>query len=228
MSEDDTEPKPEKAEKVVKKAKKGTDYTAPKKNEQKSDGEYPIEKLEIVTTVKAKKEGLGAKIKNLLIAADLRTVAHYVGYEVLIPAARAMVVDSAIKGVERMFGETRQRGIGVRHSQSRVTYGGIVNRDRGNYRDEMTRPPSRGAQYPRPDHNDFIFESRDQADAVLDEMFNILNHYDVVTVGALKDLIGFPQSHTDQKFGWESLKGSEIRNISAGWLLDLPPAQPID
>ena len=223
MSEDEKETAKEEKE------KKGTDYTAPKKKGKNKDVPEldKIEKLDIVGEVRVKKPGLGEKIKTLFIAADFKTVMHYVGYDVLLPAARAMIVDSATKGVERlMFGETaRRRGIGMGHG-SRVTYGGIVNRDRGEYRDQITRPPD-PTRYPRPERNDFIFHSREEADAVLDELYNLLSVYEIVTVGALKDLMGLPQAHTDQKFGWESLKGSDIRNVHNGWLLDLPPAQPI-
>ncbi len=52
-----------------------------------------IEKV-VVTDVIIQKRGVGRKFKDLIIAADFRSVLHYVAYDVCVPAARNMVFDA--------------------------------------------------------------------------------------------------------------------------------------
>lgn len=206
--------------------KQGTDYTkAAEKRRQPGDRQKKKEVAKVVKEpVKEHKRGVVSKIKDLFVAADFRTVLQYVGYEVLIPAARNMVVDTATKGVERMmYGEARRRSIG---QGSRMTYQSPINRSRDDWRDPRTRPPS-GTQFPRHDRKDYILQSKGDADSVLEEMYNLLSMYEVVSVADLKDMVGFPTSHIDNKWGWVDLSGTEIRQVREGWLIDLPREEPI-
>jgi len=217
----------------TKPTKTGVDYTNPKQRNQhpkKVDGaEKKVEKV-IQGDVVVHKRGIGQKFKDLFVAADFRTVLRYVGYDVLIPAARDMIVDSAVKGVERMmYGESSRFRRGVHNTTgSRITYSTPPNRgDRVEYgRDPRTSPPDR-SKFPRPNRPDFLVQSKQEAETILDELYNLLNVWDVVSVADLKALAGFPSVHTDQKWGWTSLSGSDVRQMRDGWFVDLPPAEPI-
>lgn len=184
-----------------------------------------VEKV-VVGEVIVKKKSLGQKIKDTFIEMDIRSVTRYVISEVLIPAARNMIVDASTKGVERMmYGDKGHQRRGYAGG-SRFTYNSPVQRT--DYRSPLTRPPSQlGSPHPRAGRNDFILASRDEAATVLERMNDILEMYDVVSVADLNDLVGFPTSYVDQKWGWTFLGDTHIRQIREGFMIDLPPAEPI-
>ncbi len=57
---------------------------------QKETAVVPPKNVErvIVSEVIVQKRGLGRKFKDLFIAADFKSVVHYVAYDVCIPAAK--------------------------------------------------------------------------------------------------------------------------------------------
>lgn len=208
----------------------GTDYTKPtskRKRPSTTDDAVPEKKIKKVVsgTVKVEKRGIGSKIKDLFVAADFRSVMGYVIYDIMIPAARNMIVEGAARGAERLiYGEShgRRRAFGP-GERSRITYNSPINRDN---REPRMRQPERGP-YPRQQRNDYIFESRQDADEVLDSMYNILGVFDSVSVGDVNEMVGFPTNHADQKWGWQDLRGVEVRQIRDGWMIDLPPPESL-
>jgi hypothetical protein len=203
----------------------------PQANSHKAIEAQAKDKVEKVVQgeVITKKKSLGRKFKDLFIGADARSVVYGVFTDVLLPAARNVIVDATTKGVERLiYGDSnapnrRIYGSGV----PRVTYNTPV--DRG-YRHPLTRPPSS-----RPstrnvrsrDSEEIILESREEAETVLERMSDIINAYGIVSVADLYDLVGIPSRHTDNKWGWERLSGASVRPVREGFLLDLEPAEPI-
>lgn len=187
----------------------------------------PDKKIEKVIKgeVVVKKKNLGQKIKDTFVEADFRSVARYVVSDVLIPAARNMIVDASTKGIERMmYGDRaphRRPGFGP----PRMTYGGSPLRT--DYRSPATRPPVQGARFPRAGQQDFVLESKDEAMNVLQSMHDILEMYEEVSVADFHELMGLPTSHVDQKWGWRNLVNSNVKPIREGWLIDLPPVEPI-
>jgi hypothetical protein len=79
------------------------------------------------------------------------------------------------------------------------------------------------------DEEELIFNLRSDAQAVLEEMYERLEEYDSVSVGDLMSMLDKPSTHTDQKWGWEDLQGSEIRTVrGGGYLLRLPKIVQLD
>jgi hypothetical protein len=205
------------------------DYQSNSKNKKELAEVVPDKKIEKVVKgdVVVHKKSLGRRFKDIFIEADLRSVTRYIASEVLIPAFRNMVVDGASKGVERMmYGDTAVRRRNYGHLGSRITYNNPINRG---YRNA---PPSRapmgvvGASS-RASHDDFVLESREEADLVIERMSDILDTYEVVSVADLNELVGFQSSHVDNKWGWFHLGNVHVRQIREGYLIDLPPAEPI-
>lgn len=196
-----------------------------KAKEPKEEPKKDIQKV-VVGEVVVKKKSIGQKIKDTFIEADFRSVTRYIVSEVLIPAARNMIVDSATKGVERMmYGD---RGYGKPRHYSGASRGIYQSSPlRTDYRHPATRPPSQLSRSSRLDRNDFILASREEATAVLESMHDIMEQYEVVSVADLNELVGFPTSHIDQKWGWLYLGNISIRQIREGFLIELPPAEPI-
>lgn len=207
-----------------------TDYQGnSKKLKAGKEVDVPEKKIEKVIKgeVVVKKKSLSAKIKETFVEADFKSVFGYVVNEVLIPAAREMIVTASTKGVERMIYGDRGPRRGSGYGPTRSSYGGSPLRT--DYRSASTRPPSQiGAQrYPRAGRNDYFIETREEAMDVLQMMHDILEMYDEVSVADYNAMLDIPSVHTDEKWGWKNLVDSHVRPTRDGYLIELPPAQPI-
>ena len=205
------------------------DYQA---NSHKSKAPVPSEPREpkvvekVVTgEVVTRKKSLGRKFKDLFISTDAKGVVAYICTDVLLPAARNMIVDGASKGVERlMYGENtaqrRQYGQGPR-----ITYNSPVNRGQMSYPGAVA---NRGrAQTPRQSHDDVVLSSREEAETVVERMHDLISQYEAVSVADFNELVGLPSNHTDNKWGWLYLRGVSVQQVRDGYLINLPPIEPI-
>lgn len=80
----------------------------------------------------------------------------------------------------------------------------------------------------REEFDDLVFETRDEAGAVLEKMYDMLDEYKLVSVADLNSMIGETPKHTDHKWGWEDLQGSHIKMVRDGYLLILPKTIALD
>jgi hypothetical protein len=81
----------------------------------------------------------------------------------------------------------------------------------------------------RHDFDELIIPSRQEAEEVIDRMFDLLSRYGEVSVADLYELTGIQSSHTDMKWGWRELRGTKaIRLRQGGFLLDLPEPEPLN
>jgi hypothetical protein len=203
------------------------DYAGNAKKNKVEKPDKPEKAVERVISgpVVVKKKSIGEKVKDLFIEADFKNVARYVVYEVLLPAARNTIVDASTKGIERMmYGESaiRRKSYGI---GPRITYNSPINRG---YREGIPRttppPPPRASHHAR---EEFILSSREEAELVLERMTDIIDNYETVSVADLNDLVGFPTSHIDNKWGWQDLTDVQVRQIRDGYLIDLPQPEPL-
>ena len=145
--------------------------------------------------------------------------------EVVIPAVQETMIDAFQGGIERLIrGETRPRRSGM------MPYS---NPPRVNYQGMSTSPPtsrtiSRQSRT-RHDFGEIVIQSRQEAEEVIDRMFDILSRYGTVTVADLYELTGIQSGHTDTKWGWNSLRGAKAARLrTGGFLLDLPDPELLD
>ncbi len=193
---------------------------------QKPEAETPEEKkVEPVVKgeVTRRKKPLGKRFHETFFGGDARGTAHYVVASVLIPAAKDMLVESGSQFIERLvFGESR-KGSAHRSPNPRghISYN-MIGSD---------RPPaaqmSRRARA-RHDFDEIVMQSRGEAEEVLDRMYDLLNRYEQVSVADLYELTGIQSAHTDQKWGWMDLRGSQVmRTRQGGYVVDLPEPNPL-
>jgi hypothetical protein len=69
---------------------------------------------------------------------------------------------------------------------------------------------------------DIVLGTKEEAELVLQNLRNVLDKYDRVSLADLYDLVGLATTHFDNKQGWTSLGVVEVRQIRDGWILDLP------
>lgn len=201
----------------------------PPNSETSKRGKVEAKNIERVTTsdVKTRKKSLRKQFSETFVAGDTKSAIQYVIFEVLLPAAKDMIVEAGAQGIEKLiFGDSRRRG--GRVPQAGATGYVSYNRMSGAVRPAGTdRILSRQA---RAGHNfdEIILDQRAEAEEVIDKLFEVVSRYGAATVADLYDLVGLAPTHTDHKWGWSDLHGAGVSRVRGGYLLDLPEPSPID
>lgn len=199
-------------------------------NSRKATGEP--KRVERVTSGNAvrRRQPLGKQFKSTFIGGDGKTALQYVIFNVFIPSAKETLVEGAHSWIEKLiYGDHRpgRRGLGAPPSGA---YGYV------NYQQQSQRPsrPQLPQQLPRSirarqTFDEIVIPSRQEAEEVLDRLFDLISKYESVTVADLYELTGLASSHTDHKWGWEDLQGSTVGRLrGGGYLLNLPEPQSLE
>lgn len=200
----------------------------PKKQAAKAE-EAPEKNIEQVTTgeVTVKEKGMGSRLRSLFFGEDFRNVARYVTGEVLLPAARNLIVDMTTRGVERaVYGEAPRRQKAPNYYGHTSYHTPVQRATQMMLPDQPPHYPPARPSSPRPGR-DLIVHSRDEAELVVERMMDIVKSYEVVSVADVNKLVGIESNHTDHKWGWFFLGTVQVRQTRNGYLIDLPPAEPI-
>lgn len=183
------------------------------KEEQKAAADRKIEKV-VTGNVKTKKKFAG----KIFGAQDIGDVRDYLVDEVAIPGVKNLILDFIIGGATRLLGGksryTRSNGA------SKISY-------RDFYEGNNSRSATVSGGGGRFDFEEIIFPSRGDAEAVRDQMDEVIARYGFVTVGDMYDMAGLPQPFTSQKYGWTSIVNSRIESVRDGYVIRLPKMSPI-
>lgn len=182
--------------------------------------EKKVEKVVSGKTSTKKKSGI-RKLSDTFLSEDVGNVKSYIFSEVLLPAAKKLVSDIVTNGIDMLlYGEIKNK----KGNSSKVSYSRYYDdrRDRSrDYRSPVVRNNF--------DYDEIIFETRGDAEAVLDAMYDILNQYKVVSVAELYDLASITtHNYTCNNYGWIDLRGSSVVRVRDGYILKLPRALAID
>jgi hypothetical protein len=192
----------------------------------------PPKRVERVVTGEAKRrrKPLGKQFMDTFVGGDPKEAARQMISGVIIPSARDMIVDAITQGAERLiFGETRRRS-----SSSRP--GGVSNyvnyatRAAGAGRTPEDHSPRLSQRRTRSGFNfqEISIPTRAEAEEVLSRLDDLVDQYDTASVADLYALVGLKAAHTDQRWGWTSVRGSTPRRLRDGtFLLDLPDPEPL-
>lgn len=199
------------------------------KVEKKSSEKPQIEKV-VTGDVIRRKKPLSKRFRETFLGGeDAKGVLNYVTFEVLAPAAKDMIADAVSQGVERMiFGESRgpRRGR-PGHRPGGSGYVSYNKMSSSTVRREDPRPQlSRQARRTH-DFDEIVLATRAEGTDVLDRLYVLIDQYGQASVSDLYELIGITGEYTDEKWGWDNLRGSGVVRVSNGYLLDLPPAEPL-
>lgn len=197
--------------------------------------EQDEKKIKQVTTGQAiqRKKSIGRRIVESFTGDDMQSVSSYVFFDVLIPAAKTMVTDAIVQGLERaLWGDNRPRSSSRSGytNYSKISSRGSTRSDSG-WRREREEPRTlssraRGSY----DFRDVVIETRVEAVEVRDQLLEILDDYQQVSVSDLLALVGITGSFVDNKWGWtkEMLYGIDIRPVrGGGYTLTLPRPEEI-
>lgn len=194
------------------------------KETQKEGTAPPDKKVEKVISgsAKPKKKGEMQKFADVFISEDVGNVKSYILMDVLVPAIKKAISDIVTNGIDMiLYGETgRTRKAS---SGTKVSYGKFYDREPDRRRERLAS--SRGGY----DYDDIVFETRGDAESVLDAMNDIISQYGVVSVGDLYDLADVStDNYAANKYGWTDISGCKPVRVRDGYILKLPKALPIN
>lgn len=187
---------------------------------QQSIEEANSKKLESVVSgnVSMRKKTTLKKVADIFFQKDINDVKSYLIMDVLIPEIRDALYNLVMNGLDMMLYDGKR----TRKSSSntmRVNYSAKYN--------NQTSIPEISNSSPRTksglNFDDVVFDDRMDAEEVLNQMLNIIEQYDSVSVADFCELAGIPGEYTDRKYGWTSLGAAEVKRISGGgYILKLP------
>ena len=184
--------------------------------------ERPKQEKIITGEVRQRKTGIFGKAVHSIVAEDGQSVMQYVVLEVLLPAFKSTISDVVSQGIERMlYGDARPgrtRPGYTNYSSKAVRSSAPLN----DPRPALSRQARANHRF-----NEVMLEQRAEAEDVLDKMREIISAYDVVTVADFKELLGITGEFTDNTWGWSDLRSAGIRPVRGGYVIDLPPTQPL-
>lgn len=172
------------------------------------------------------------KVRDSIIAKDGKTVKEYAIFDVLIPSGKRLFYDFFNKILSMiLFGDGRGSGsapgtFGYDYSRQyqKVSFGGYSSLDGSR---PAVSPSSRPASYSGFEYDSFVFGSRGDVEAVLNQMTDILERYQMVTVADLYDCLGKDAPYTAENYGWRSMAGAKVGINGEGFTMILPPPKPL-
>lgn len=188
-----------------------------------------VAKLEPVVTGKVikRKKPLGRRIMETFFTGDGGGVFNYLLKEVLVPAMQDLATDVVKQGIERaVYGEVRSPRTNRYNSSS--TARTHISYDRYNTRPNPPSPPMR-RPVTQPDSIEIgmvVLDSKVEAQAVAQKLFETVDTYGCATVANLNELLNQSSVYTDHKYGWTNLDSVQVHRYRDGWYVDLP--RPVD
>lgn len=178
----------------------------------------------VVTGVaKVKKKSEFRKFADNFISEDAHSVGDYIFKDVIIPGIVKLVTDSIKDGVDIIF-----KGASSRNSRNSGGYAGnYISYNNFSNQNNVRRTSAPSAK-PVHSPSDITLPSRSDAEAVLNQLKDILQAYGAVTVADLYDSCNISHSFTDVKYGWTDLRNADVARDSDGWYIKLPNAYPLD
>lgn len=173
-----------------------------------------------------RKKPLSRRFGEYFLPGNAKSVWGYIAMDILVPAARDAISDSFHEGFDRLWeGETRGRSHRGRRRSGGSGYVSYNNYSRRDNRDEPRNISRRGRS--NHDFDEIILSTRVEAEEVVDRLFDLVAKFEIATVSDLYDMVGITANPTDEKWGWEDLRGAGVTRIRNGYLLELPRPEPI-
>lgn len=163
------------------------------------------------------------KFTDSFFAEDISTVKNHLRDDVFIPEIKKLIVNLIKDGVDIFFngrvtrGDKRDRFAGDYVSYNRFS-------DKGSER----RPYESARTNNRFNYEDILFETRGQAERVLDAMDGIIRKYGVVDVAAMYEMVELTAPFTANNYGWMDISTATVERVYGGYVIRLPKAMPIE
>lgn len=174
-------------------------------------------------------------LQAIFASQDADTVRDYIVFDIVIPKAKNVIADlgnSILNAI--LFGDSgpsRVTPFGQGSGAQRVSYNSYSSGRQDNpqrYSNQQRRVNSNDPRN-RAIFEDVVFDSKIDADAVLDKLNEMINTYGVVSVNDAYDACDLSAPYTYNNYGWTSLSSAYVdRDHRGQWCIHFPLALPID
>ncbi len=205
------------------------DYTSNSNKAKRAQAEAPApeeKKVDKIVTgpVKVKKKSEFQKAIGSVIVGDLSAIGAYLLKEKLIPTLKKFIFEAGSDAIHMaMFGNA---------ASSKSSSGGSKISYNGYYKSDERKPIEAPVANKLFEYERIVIEHRGDAEAVLDDLKEALDHGYLVSVGDLYDKLGITDpsiaTATSHKYGWEDLSTARIVHTTDGYILKMPRPKPFD
>ena len=182
--------------------------------EQKTAERRKVDKV-VGGKVRVKKKSEIRKLADVFVAEDVDSVKEYVG-DVIISMIKDTLCDLCGDIPKMIFFGTTSKNRG-RYTSDRASY-----RDYAKRSERAPRGQRSGFAL-----DDVIFDSRGDAEMVLDALDEMMEKYHMVRVADFYDATGETAPFTANDYGWMDIRNAEVVRAYDGYILKLPRPVPI-
>lgn len=201
-------------------------YLTPNSHKYKAE-QADKKRVEKVVQGKAtrKSDSGSAKLAKAIFAEDVNDVKEYLVWDVLLPALKDTISDLFKKGIDAMlFGDSRPNTVKRSGSTSKVSYSSYYEREKERKNRGYRRYNRRAGH----SFDDVIFERRNDAENVLEQLVDITYQYGLCSVADFYELAGIDSEYTDEKWGWGELSEARVERVRNGYIVNLPKPEQLD
>jgi hypothetical protein len=161
------------------------------------------------------------KFTDVFIAEDANSVRSHIFNDVFVPAIKKLVTDIIKDGVDMLV-----NGRVTRPNKSNSFFSDQVSYDRFSSSSNSPKPIRTINRF---SYDDIEFETRTEAEMVLDHMMGCIGKYGFVTVAAMYDMVGRTAPFTAENYGWTTINNAYVDRVyGGGYVIKLPRAIPIE
>lgn len=178
--------------------------------------QHAIEKV-VSGRVRVKKQRKGnlEKAAEIFTGQDLNSVKEHLIKDVLFPNIQKLLYDTITNGADTII--YGGKGKNKRSDGTRVSYWRSYDSGSGSNNEKATYS-GRGIY----NFENLLFEKKQDAEAVLDSMQEIIDQFGVVSVADLYDLADVTIDNTTaSNYGWKSIASAKSVATPDGWILSL-------
>ena len=176
--------------------------------------------------VKPKKKKFGQKMKEAMFSEDIGngSVTEYVFFKILIPSVKRILSDMANTAINMALGlDPKTRTI----QANTHTANASVYRDR-NY----SRGYSASEQNRRSAISELVWDEA-TANDIFNQMSDLIERYGNCSLADAYSIMGLGDRirTTDRNWGWTSMRSADvvaIDRLDDRWIIDMPPARPLN
>lgn len=184
-----------------------------------------------IANAKKAKKSIGKLFKESFIAEEVGDLREYIIKDLIVPMIKDAICDGVVNSLSMiLWGEKsdyRRRNYGSRYSDGRSSSGvrrydysrGYSYRERDRDRDRDDEYRYAKAQQWEP----LECESRQEALDILEQMADIIETYDCVSIADMYDLGGVSTKPEDNNYGWKNISNAKIRETRyRTYIIDMP------
>lgn len=184
------------------------------------------ERADIDKSAIRKKKSIGRKLMDRLFSDDPIRASERVKNEVIWPGLKELGYNILMSGLSMMFwGEVRggysRPGSRSQRNERYEDYSRYSDSSGGRER------PNYGSRRPSYDYGEIIFRTKEGADGALKHLRWCIDRYGQASVADLNGEAELSSKYTDHYYGWFDLRNSGVYPTPEGWVIDLPPTEPI-